>query len=329
MDDGALEGLIAKFVKKARNNERVNSAWRPRYVCVLLGACAMTLGCTIPASFKKYLCRTYKDPKETGLMRDALVQMRKALFGPDGYIDGEPYDFGTKGMRATAEAGGAAKEDRLVPWQINVASPDGEKADVLFAEPKKGIPPYALSIHSSDGDKTFEVLLSMHIKGKLEHRVLAQGCQDRMMAEHTKMVLGVLLAQKMAPDKSEPEHDDEKEEEEEEKQDSKDKSDQGFQQTDEPAPEIKIDCCGACGVEDTPDMVCAKCKTIKYCSKECQKNDWKSHKEMCKWVVKWKVVNKKETVPPGPLTAQFLEELTMLCFKSMSVPDIGWRDVGL
>ena len=43
--------------------------------------------------------------------------------------------------------------------------------------------------------------------------------------------------------------------------------------------------CGTCGKKDTLQgvklMTCAKCKTVNYCSKECQKRGWKDHKTIC------------------------------------------------
>ncbi|KAK4500793.1 hypothetical protein PRZ48_008985 [Zasmidium cellare] len=34
--------------------------------------------------------------------------------------------------------------------------------------------------------------------------------------------------------------------------------------------------------EETKLMICAACKTTEYCSRECQKEDWKDHKQYCK-----------------------------------------------
>ena len=43
--------------------------------------------------------------------------------------------------------------------------------------------------------------------------------------------------------------------------------------------------CQICGKEDTAAgvklMACAKCKRVKYCSKECQKEGWKGHRKIC------------------------------------------------
>ncbi|KAG8791102.1 hypothetical protein FRC12_010152 [Ceratobasidium sp. 428] len=41
--------------------------------------------------------------------------------------------------------------------------------------------------------------------------------------------------------------------------------------------------CRVCHVAGKPDlMTCSGCKKAKYCSSECQKQDWKSHKKICK-----------------------------------------------
>ena len=42
--------------------------------------------------------------------------------------------------------------------------------------------------------------------------------------------------------------------------------------------------CNGCGQTNSPQhklMRCGKCKSIGYCSKTCQKNDWKTHKAIC------------------------------------------------
>jgi hypothetical protein len=40
--------------------------------------------------------------------------------------------------------------------------------------------------------------------------------------------------------------------------------------------------CGLCGKSDVDLMMCAQCKSVFYCSKECQKQDWRSsHKKYC------------------------------------------------
>jgi hypothetical protein len=45
------------------------------------------------------------------------------------------------------------------------------------------------------------------------------------------------------------------------------------------------DGCAACGKEQRDDgrklLICARCKSEKYCSTECQKRRWKAHKRNC------------------------------------------------
>ena len=44
----------------------------------------------------------------------------------------------------------------------------------------------------------------------------------------------------------------------------------------------KMDTCAYCGSKDTRYKKCTGCKAVSYCSKTCQKNDWKSrHKKSC------------------------------------------------
>jgi hypothetical protein len=40
--------------------------------------------------------------------------------------------------------------------------------------------------------------------------------------------------------------------------------------------------CGHCGKVQSENMACSKCKAVYYCSKECQRADWKEHKIKCK-----------------------------------------------
>ena len=103
------------------------------YEFVLLGACAMTLGCKIPDDFKELLIEKYRS---TELQRDSLHGMQLALGdGPERY-KGTPYDFGSKGLIETANSRDPAEDKNSnMPYiGLNVPAPFG-----LFSSPK-GVP---------------------------------------------------------------------------------------------------------------------------------------------------------------------------------------------
>lgn len=108
LDSGALADLIkvqeAKMltVPDGSKDQQLEYFFRdPCYCYVLLGACAMTLGCHLPESFLDMLKIVYT---EGGFMPPALKQLRKALFGPAGFKNGQPYDFESKGLVETANS---------------------------------------------------------------------------------------------------------------------------------------------------------------------------------------------------------------------------------
>ena len=39
--------------------------------------------------------------------------------------------------------------------------------------------------------------------------------------------------------------------------------------------------CGHCNKVGAPSL-CSKCTKVAYCDKECQKEDWKAHKKICR-----------------------------------------------
>lgn len=99
LDSGVLAEFLEKKEAKLLLAPKKDYEWNdPCYVYVLLGACAMTLGCQLPDSCMAMLKKVYT---EGGLMPVALTQMRKALFGPDGFQNGVPYDFESKGLIET------------------------------------------------------------------------------------------------------------------------------------------------------------------------------------------------------------------------------------
>jgi len=120
LDSGALPKLIdhvkAEIARKSDPDE-------DEYLFVLLGVCAMSLGCKLPADFKAELIKKYRF---VGLMRDAMFQMQVALGdGIGGYQDGEPFDFALKGLLQEARSGISLDNDRLYPNMLNVSAPFG------------------------------------------------------------------------------------------------------------------------------------------------------------------------------------------------------------
>jgi hypothetical protein len=89
----------------------------PCYLYILLGACAMTLGCHLPEAYIAMLKKVYTEGE---LLPDALNQMNKALFGPDGFKNGEPYDFESKSLveQANAHDEDSDSETSGVGWKI-------------------------------------------------------------------------------------------------------------------------------------------------------------------------------------------------------------------
>jgi len=97
LEAGKLKELVDKYKQKTPPNTWTSYP----YTLVILGACAMSLGCKLPPGFKQRLKGLYN---KAGLMDEAEDQMRKALFGPDGYKSGEMYEFGSLGLLDTAMA---------------------------------------------------------------------------------------------------------------------------------------------------------------------------------------------------------------------------------
>ena len=123
LDSGVLTRMIARYeAKMLANSEKRNGYHHDGYKFILLGACAMSLGCHLPESYKAMMKKHFQS---VGLMRDALTQMNKALNGPNGYKDGEPYEFGSLGLHDTMAMGGPPEADLIFPNMMNVEAPGG------------------------------------------------------------------------------------------------------------------------------------------------------------------------------------------------------------
>jgi hypothetical protein len=92
LDSGVLAEMLAKKETVMLTKKSSATIYAgPGYEFVLLGACAMSLGCVIP---EHYMARMRDVYTYAGLMRDGVMQMNEALDGPRAYEDCKPYDFG-------------------------------------------------------------------------------------------------------------------------------------------------------------------------------------------------------------------------------------------
>eukprot|EP00944_MAST-04C_sp_MAST-4C-sp1_P003272 g3272.t1 len=58
--------------------------------------------------------------------------------------------------------------------------------------------------------------------------------------------------------------------------------------------------CAACTKEVSKCKQCARCKSVNYCSKECQRSDWSKHKKICKPPSRWGyTINENGVLPDG------------------------------
>lgn len=60
--------------------------------------------------------------------------------------------------------------------------------------------------------------------------------------------------------------------------------------------------CSRCTIEAEVRR-CTKCLTVSYCSTDCQREDWKLHKEECKAILRWKAASPDGTPPADSIRA--------------------------
>ncbi|TKA76448.1 hypothetical protein B0A55_06096 [Friedmanniomyces simplex] len=133
LNAGKLQELADKYLAKFFAPDP-NEYYPPSYILCILGACAMSLGCTLPAVFKAQLKVLYPTSLR---LRQAQGQMKKALYGPDGFENGTPYDMQSVGLfEATAaeppsNAGHGGIVSLNVQGQLGLFGPPPVKKDVM------------------------------------------------------------------------------------------------------------------------------------------------------------------------------------------------------
>ncbi|KAK5681881.1 hypothetical protein LTS10_006415 [Elasticomyces elasticus] len=135
LDGGKLQGLIDKYTAKYHAKEEdAFPAPSSGYTLCILGACAMTLGCTLPAAFKAQLKALYPSALH---LSEAQEQLKKALEGPGGFQNGTPYDFSSVGlhnMMTSKKADAECKQGNLgmnAGGQFTMFAPKPPAADVV------------------------------------------------------------------------------------------------------------------------------------------------------------------------------------------------------
>lgn len=103
LDSGVLAKLAAKQIANYFNPIKTSDFTNHGYTCIILGACAMSLGCTTFESlkgyhmffdtYKKFMLGIFETAPFTG---EAMDQIEKGLKANKSFKPGVPYDFGSK-----------------------------------------------------------------------------------------------------------------------------------------------------------------------------------------------------------------------------------------
>ena len=144
LDGGVLRKLVEEANAKTQRNPDEDdklAAFHQSYYSyhfMLLGACAMTLGCKLEDDFKELLISKYRT---AGLKRDAVRSMQLALSDGPGRYRGTAYDFLSKRLVETTDsedeeeaASGIPRVVRMREYPSDVCGGCGGK-DRLDSEP--------------------------------------------------------------------------------------------------------------------------------------------------------------------------------------------------
>ncbi|KAK4503161.1 hypothetical protein PRZ48_006589 [Zasmidium cellare] len=258
----------------------LHDCWGPGYRYCLTGACAMTLGAKLSEAERSIMRKYYKD---VGFMRDAVKQLEKAL---EGYVNGKPWDFGSKGLEDTMRDGGAKEEDQLFPGlgMFNTWAPDhGRRKPEM--QRLRAMVKNQIAKQRPTPEQIAEYMETLSFDGysKKTSTPSTTSTPTAKKQDWPNDVCGGCGAKKR--------HDGEE-------LDNCSKClkrkycSRKCQKDDWKAHKLVCtvarpnNVCGSCGAEQREDggelNYCSRCKVRRYCSVQCQKDDWKTHKEVCK-----------------------------------------------
>lgn len=128
LESGILIQLFEKYEAKLFTDD-LELFRHPGNILILLAACAMQLGCTIPDKHHKILQKIYMCAE---LAAEGVEQMKAALIGPTRFQNGQPYRFNSPGLVETANLQPAT------PNAIGVCGLNVHGPGTLFFRPPKG-----------------------------------------------------------------------------------------------------------------------------------------------------------------------------------------------
>ena len=95
VDAGIMTDMLAKKETAMLSDETKKEYDDPGYLFILLLACAMSIGCTIPDRFLTTAKKVYRC---VGFSHEGKQELWNALFEPDRFRNGKPYRFHTRGL---------------------------------------------------------------------------------------------------------------------------------------------------------------------------------------------------------------------------------------
>ncbi|EME84140.1 uncharacterized protein MYCFIDRAFT_195277 [Pseudocercospora fijiensis CIRAD86] len=169
-------------------------------------------------------------------------------------VNGSPWDFGSIGRDENMARGGAAKEDLIYPGcgMTNIWAPDhGRQQDELKFTRSHVMK--AIAVNKPNADDLAQTLASLFFDPYASPVTTISATKADSRPQDF-----IDLAREML---------------------------EGYKKVNSKPPKSNKDECAVCEAGEYKDgkplMTCSKCKRSFYCSKECQKKDWKKHKISC------------------------------------------------